>query len=76
MTESAENKLVAALITDIRTKLEEAVSIAKAAESCALNGSVNRAVQVLMEFEGFTHEAQDLFKATLTIKRNHLSEIR
>jgi hypothetical protein len=52
MTDIAENNIVAALITDIRTKLEEAVSIAKAAESCAIDGNVNRAMPILMEFEG------------------------
>ena len=54
MTDIGENNLVTALITEIRTKLEEAASIAKAAESCALHGSVNRAVQIMMEFDGFT----------------------
>jgi len=76
MSDIAENNLVTTLITEIRTKLEEAVSIAKAAESCAINGGVNRAVPILMEFEGLAHEAQDLLRATLTIKRNLLSEIR
>ncbi len=75
-TETAESNLVTALITDIRTKLKEAVSIAKAAKSCAVNGGADRAVRVLMDFEGFAHEAQDLLRATLTVKRNLLSEIR
>jgi hypothetical protein len=76
MSDTAENKLVTTLIIEIRTKLEEAVTIAKAAESCAINGSINRAVPILTEFEDLAHEAQDLLRATLTIKRNLLSEIR
>ncbi|WP_245259279.1 hypothetical protein [Afipia clevelandensis] len=63
-----------ALVTEIRGKLEETLSIAKAAESCARDGSVDRAVQILMDFEGLVHEARDLFKAALTIKRNLFAE--
>ncbi len=35
MTDVAANIVVAALVTEIRGKLEETLSIAKAAESCA-----------------------------------------
>jgi hypothetical protein len=35
---------------------------------------VDRAVQNLMDFEGLVHEARDLFKAALTIKRNLFAE--
>jgi hypothetical protein len=35
MTDVAANSVVAALVTEIRGKLEEILSIAKAAESCA-----------------------------------------
>ena len=74
MTDVAANNVVAALVTEIRSKLEEALSIAKAAESCALDGSMDRAVQILMDFEGLMHEARDLFKAALTIKRDVFAE--
>jgi hypothetical protein len=74
MTDVAANSVVATLVTEIRDKLEEALSIAKAAESCARDGSTDRAVQILMDFESLMHEARDLFKAALTIKRNLLAE--
>jgi hypothetical protein len=44
MTDVAANNVVATLVTEIRGKLQETLSIAKAAESCALDGSVDRAV--------------------------------
>jgi hypothetical protein len=42
------NHILTTLVTDIRGKLEETLGIVKAAETCALNGSANRSVQVLM----------------------------
>lgn len=73
MTDTPEHHVVAALISEVRSKLEEAHSIAKAAEICARTGNVSRAVQILMDFEGLAHEAQDLFRATLAIKHSLLS---
>lgn len=74
MTDTPENHVVSALVSEVRSKLEEAHSIAQAAEICARAGNVNRSVQILMDFEGLAHEAQDLFKATLAIKRSLLDE--
>ena len=54
--------------------MEETVSIAKAAKGCALDGNIGRSVQILTDFEGLAHEAQDLFRAVLAIKRNLLAE--
>lgn len=66
------NHLLPAMIGEIRDKLDEAVSIARAAESCASDGNVDRAVQILMDFEPLGHEAQDLFRAALALKRHLL----
>ncbi len=74
MTDTPEHHVVAALISEVRSKLEEAHSIAKAAEICARTGNVSRAVQILADFEGLGHEAQDLFRAALAIKRSLLDE--
>lgn len=75
ITDMPENHVIVTLITDIRSKLEETLSIVKAAETCALNGSTNRSVQVLMDFEALINESQDLFRAALTIKRHLLVDI-
>ncbi len=74
MTDIPENHVVAALVSEVRAKLEEAHSIAQAAEICARAGNVSRSVQILMDFEGLAHEAQDLFRAALAIKRSLLAE--
>lgn len=74
MADISANHIVTTLVSTIRSKLEEALSIVKAAETCALNGSANRSVQVLMDFEGLVNESQDLFRAALTIKHNLLAE--
>lgn len=66
------NHVIVTLITDIRSKLEKALSIVMTAETCALSGSTNRSVQVMMDFEGLINESQDLFRAALTIKRRLL----
>jgi hypothetical protein len=52
MTDTPEHHVVAALISEVRSKLEEAHSIAKAAEICARTGNVSRAVQILADFRG------------------------
>jgi hypothetical protein len=75
MADLPTDHVVTALITNIRSNLEEALSIVKAAESCAVDGNTNRSIQVLMDFEIFLHESQDLFRAALAIKRNFLTEI-
>ncbi len=62
------------LIGQIRNKLEQAVGIAKAAESCAQSGNVEHAIQILMDYEGLAQEAPDLFLAALAIKRTFLIE--
>lgn len=74
MTDTPENNVVVALVSEVRSKLEEAHSIAQAAEICARAGNVSRSVQILMDFEGLAHEAQDLFKAALANKRSLLAE--
>lgn len=62
------------IITGIRSKLEEALSIVKAAETCAIDRSMSRSVDVLMDFESLVNECQDLFKAALTIRQNLLAD--
>lgn len=74
MTDMSTDHIVIALIIEIRRKLEEALSIVRAAQTCALDGSVNRSVQILMNCEGLIHESQSLFRATLTIKDSLLPD--
>ena len=70
MDEAACDTVICAIIGEAHDRLVQATSIAKAAQSCAASGNAGHAVQILMDFEGLAHEAQDLFKAALTIKRH------
>jgi len=45
------------LLTEIHSKLNEAARIAKAAEACALAGSVAEGVTVSMDIEQLIYEA-------------------
>lgn len=74
MEETASAAVSGALISEGRDRLDQAASIAKAAQSCAESGNPIHAVQILMDSEGLAHHAQDLFKAALTIKRHLLPE--
>ena len=74
MDQSTAEVTICALITGVCGKLDEAAGIAKAAENCAESGHAMHAVQILMDFEGLAHDAQDLFKAALAIKRHLLPD--
>jgi hypothetical protein len=74
MQEPASETVICALITQVREKLDQATSVAKAAQSCAESGNAGLAIQILMDFEGLAHDAQDLFTAALMIKRHLLTD--
>jgi hypothetical protein len=57
------------LLTEIHTKLNEAVRIAKAAEACALAGSVAEGVTVSMDIEQLIYEADHLLGAASLLNR-------
>jgi hypothetical protein len=57
------------LLTEIHTKLNEAVRIAKAAEACALAGSVGEGVTVSMDIEQLIYEADHLLGAASLLHR-------
>jgi hypothetical protein len=57
------------LLTEIHTKLNEAVRIAKAAEACALAGSVAEGVTVSMDIEQLFYEADHLLGAASLLNR-------
>jgi hypothetical protein len=57
------------LLTEIHTKLSEAARIAKAAEACALAGSIAEGVTVSMEIEQLIYEAGRLQDAASLLNR-------
>jgi hypothetical protein len=57
------------VMTEIHCKLNEAARIAKAAEACALAGSVAEGVRVSMEIEQLIYEAGRLQDAVSLLNR-------
>ena len=62
---------VTLILTEIHSRLQEAARTAKAAEACALAGSVAEGVDVSMDIEQIIYEAGRLQDAALL--RNRLS---
>jgi hypothetical protein len=71
---AAAETTIFALITNVRSLLDQGAGIAKAAQSCAESGNTLHAVQIPMDFEGLAYDAQDLFKAALAIWRHLLPD--
>ena len=57
------------LLTEIHSKLGEAVRIAKAAEACASAGSISEAISVSMDIEQLIYEAGRLHDAASLLNR-------
>ena len=57
------------LLTEIHSRLSEAARIAKAAEACALAGSIAEGVAVSMDIEQLIHEAGRLQDAASLLNR-------
>lgn len=57
------------VLTEIHSKLNEATRIAKAAEACALTGSVAEGVTVSMDIEQLIYEAGRLQDAASLLNR-------
>mgnify|MGYP007115646631 CR=1 FL=1 len=60
MADMSADHVVTALITNIRSNLEETLSIAKAAKNCAVNGNKHHSIKVLVNFESLIHESMPM----------------
>jgi hypothetical protein len=58
------------LLSEIHTKLNEAARIAKAAEACALAGSIAEGVAVSLDIEQLLYEAERLQGAAVLLNRS------
>jgi hypothetical protein len=61
--------VIKVLLTEIHGKLNEAARIAKAAEACALAGSISEGVLVSMDIEQLIYDAGRLQDAALLLNR-------
>jgi hypothetical protein len=67
MDRAAADDITKALLAHIHRKLQEAASIAKAAEVCAESGNVQTALKMAMDVEDPTHQANRMLSAALLI---------
>jgi hypothetical protein len=69
MDHAAIEPAIKIILTEIHSKLSEAARIAKAAEACALAGSVAEGVSVSMDIEQLIYEAGRLQDAASLLNR-------
>jgi hypothetical protein len=74
MDRTAADAVTKALLANIHRRLQEAASIAKAAELCAESGNVQTAVKMVMDIEDSTHQADRMLSAALLIRNDLLDE--
>jgi hypothetical protein len=69
MDRSATDQTIRVLLSEIHRRLDDAARIAKAAEPCALAGSVAEGVSVSMDIEQLIYEAGRLQDAASLLNR-------
>jgi hypothetical protein len=74
MDRTAADTVTKAFLTNIHRKLQEATSIAQAAEVCAESGNVQTAVKMVMDIEDPTYQANRMLNATLLISNELLGK--
>jgi coenzyme F420-reducing hydrogenase gamma subunit len=74
MDRAVADAVTKALLTNIHQKLQEAASIAKAAEACAASGNVQSAVRMVMDIEEPTYQADRMLNAALLISSGLLND--
>jgi hypothetical protein len=58
-----------AYFKEMRERLEQATSIAKAAEACAENGSTEKGIEIALDLEQLIYEVNTLLNAASLLKR-------
>jgi hypothetical protein len=69
MDHATIESVIRILLTEIHSRLSEATRIAKAAEACALAGSIAEGVTLSMDIEQLIYEAGRLQDATSLLNR-------
>ncbi len=69
MDRTATDQAIKVLLSEIHRRLDDAARIAKAAEACALAGSVVEGVSVSMDIEQLIYEAGRLQDAASLLNR-------
>jgi hypothetical protein len=74
MDRTAADTVTKALLARMHRKLQDAASIAKAAEVCAEGGNIQTAVKMAMDIEAATHQVDRMLGAALLIGNELLEE--
>jgi hypothetical protein len=74
MDRTAADTVTKAFLANIHRKLQEAASIAKAAEVCAESGNIQTAVRMVMDTENLTHQVDRMLSAALLIRNELVDE--
>jgi hypothetical protein len=69
MDRAITEKAITIILTELHLRLDEATRIAKAAEACALAGSIAEGVTVSMEIEQIVYETGRLQDAASLLNR-------
>jgi hypothetical protein len=69
MDRAITEKAITIILTEIHLRLDEAARIAKAAEACALAGSITEGVRVSMDIEQIIYETGRLQDAASLLNR-------
>jgi hypothetical protein len=60
---------IKAYLAEMRQRLDEAASIAKAAQACAESGNIEKGVEIALDVEQLVYEAETLLNAASLINR-------
>ena len=73
MDRSTAEGAIKLFLGEIRQRLDEAASIAKAAQVCAEGGNVGKAIEIVLDVEQLSYESANLLNAATTL--NRMSEV-
>lgn len=69
MDRSVAESAIKLFLGEIRQRLDEAASIAKAAQVCAEGGNVSKAIEIVLDVEQLSYESANLLNAASTLNR-------
>lgn len=69
MNRAELDSAIRTIITEMRQRLEEAASIAKAADLCVEAGGMNKAIEIALEIEQLCYEASRLLDSASLLAR-------
>ena len=77
MSEDQETGIsITGCLCEIRDRLTDAAAVAKAAVTCAENGSEHQAVRIVLEVEEMLHEASTLLNGVTLLTRMRRTNAR